>query len=252
MRKTEKDQRGKSFDAAEIARFSALADRWWDPEGPFRPLHRMNPLRLEYIRRQVLSHFKLKPDSPTPLQGLRLLDIGCGGGLVCEPMARLGAQVTGLDASEKNVAVAQVHAQTSGLSITYVGGTAEELVKTGQTFDVILNMEVVEHVADVKSYLTACRALTNKDGLMIFSTLARTPKAYLFAIVGAEYVLRWLPRGTHEFSKFLKPSELAEKLSDAGFRVQDLTGFVFNPMSGRWSCQKDLSVNYAGSAVAVS
>lgn len=251
MSQTEKRSRGLSFDAEEIARFSALADRWWDPDGPFRPLHRMNPLRLGYIRQQAVSHFKLKPDSPTPLQGLRLLDIGCGGGLVCEPMARLGAQVTGLDASEKNIAVAQLHAQTSKLSIAYVAGTAEELAKTEQTFDIILNMEVVEHVADVQSYLTACRALMSQNGLMVFSTLARTPKAFLFAIVGAEYVLRWLPRGTHDFSKFLKPSELSEKLSAAGFRVQDLTGFVFNPLSGRWSYKKDLSVNYAGSAVAI-
>ncbi|HXV73391.1 MAG TPA: bifunctional 2-polyprenyl-6-hydroxyphenol methylase/3-demethylubiquinol 3-O-methyltransferase UbiG [Sphingomonadales bacterium] len=240
---------GASLDAAEVARFSALAESWWDAEGPLCPLHRMNPLRLDYIKGEIVSHFALDAKSKAPLQSLQLLDVGCGGGLLAEPMARLGAAVTGLDASEENIAIARLHAQGASLPIAYVCGTAEDLATEKEKFDVILNMEVIEHVADVKSYLTACRRLLKDDGLMIFSTLARTPKAWLLAIVGAEMVLRWLPKGTHDFTKFLKPSELAEKLNEAGFRVKDLTGFVFDPLSGRWSIKDDLSVNYADSAV---
>lgn len=249
MAKARKKAAEASLDRAEVARFSALAESWWDAEGPFKPLHRMNPLRLDYIKGQIVSHFGLAAKAKAPFAGLRLLDLGCGGGLLTEPMARLGAAVSGLDASEQNVAVARHHATTAGLSIEYVCGTAEALAARNETFDVILNLEVVEHVASVASYLAACRKLLKADGIMVFSTIAKTPKAYLLAIVGAEYVLRWLPRGTHDFAKFLRPSELAERLADAGFRVKDLTGFVFNPLNGTWSLKDDLSVNYAGSAV---
>jgi 2-polyprenyl-6-hydroxyphenyl methylase / 3-demethylubiquinone-9 3-methyltransferase len=249
MAKARKSKGGASVDPAEVARFSALAETWWDPEGPFKPLHRMNPLRLDYITGHIVSHFGRDGKAKAPLGGLKVLDIGCGGGLLAEPMARLGATVTGLDASEENIAVAALHAKNSGLAIAYRSATAEDVAAEGKTFDVILTMEVVEHVADVASYLSACRKLLSPKGIMVFSTLSRTPKAFLVAIVGAEWVLRWLPRGTHDFAKFLKPSELAEKLATAGFRVAGLTGFVFDPLSGKWSLKNDLSVNYAGVAV---
>jgi 2-polyprenyl-6-hydroxyphenyl methylase/3-demethylubiquinone-9 3-methyltransferase len=194
---------GVTVDPAEIARFSAIADEWWDPNGKFKPLHRFTPTRLEYIRGRIAGHFGRDALAPKPLAGLRLLDIGCGGGLLCEPMARLGASVVGADAAERNVKTAAVHAERQGLAIDYRHTTAEALAEAGELFDVVLNMEVVEHVADVAAFMGACARLVRPGGLMVVATLNRTAKAFALAIVGAEYVLGWLPRGTHTWSKFV-------------------------------------------------
>ncbi len=234
-----------TVDPAEVAKFQAMAEEWWDPAGKFRPLHLMNPCRLDYITRQIAAEFGRDLSAPAPLAGLRLLDIGCGGGLLCEPMARLGATVTGADAAERNIPVARLHAEQSGLAIDYRATTAEALADAGETFDVVLNMEVVEHVADPAAYLAACRRLLRPGGLMICSTLNRNAKSFLLAIVGAEWVLRWLPRGTHDWRRFITPDELQALLRGAGFDPVDRKGMVFDPLSGRWSLSaRDLSVNY--------
>ena len=241
--------RAASIDVDEVAYFSSLASTWWDPNGPFKPLHKLNPTRLHFIREQLEAHFGLKGKKDQPLESLELLDIGCGGGLLCEPMARLGANVTGIDASEKNIKVASLHAKKSGFNINYKAIAGEELAKTKSKFDIILNMEVLEHVADVASFLGACRELINPSGIMLFSTINRTPKSYLFAIVGAEYVLNWLPKGTHHWDKFLKPSEMDKYCRAAGFELTDLYGFVFDPLNNAWGIKKDCSVNYIGVAL---
>ncbi len=233
-----------SIDAGEVERFARLAETWWDPAGPFRPLHKLNPLRLAYIRDQASAHFGRDPKSLTPLAGLRLLDIGCGGGLLSEPMARLGATVVGADAAEKNVAIARLHAAQSGLAVDYVHAAAEDLAAWGERFDLILNMEVIEHVADTSSFLQACATLLRPGGAMVVATLNRTLRAYAMAILGAEYVLGWLPRGTHDWNKFLRPSELARGLRAQGFTVQDLRGASYNPIDGSWRLSRDLAVNY--------
>ncbi len=234
-----------SVDPAEVAHFSGMAETWWDVNGPFRPLHILNPARLSWITQQVCSHYDRPPTGIRPLEGLRLLDIGCGGGLLCEPMARLGASVTGIDASDKNIGVARLHAEKSGLNIDYQGITAEALAASGQTFDVVLNMEVIEHVADVSSFLAASAALLAPDGIMILSTLNRTAKSFLFAIVGAEYVLRWLPRGTHTWEKFIKPAEFHDHLAQAGLAAHQTVGLKYHPLNESWSVdERDLSVNY--------
>ena len=238
-----------SVDPREVEAFSALADTWWDPAGPFKPLHKLNPARLDFILKRLKIHFSLKDTGDAPLKGLKLLDIGCGGGLLCEPMARLGAEVTGIDAAEKNIGTAAHHAKQSGLKIDYRAVAAEDLAKTRARFDVILNMEVLEHVADVESFLVACRKLLKPKGIMIFSTINRTPKSYIFAIVGAEYVLRWLPVGTHHWEKFLKPSEMARHCAAAKFELVDLYGFVYDPLNDAWGVKKDCSVNYFGVAL---
>lgn len=221
-----------------------MATEWWDPHGKFKPLHKFNPVRLDYIRGQMCSHFARDPKSLKPFEGLRVLDIGCGGGLLCEPLARLGASVTGVDAAEKNVKTAASHADSQGIDVHYRHGTAEDVLAEGHQFDLVLNMEVVEHVADVPSFMTSCANLVRPGGLMIVATLNRTPKAYLLAIVGAEYVLRWLPAGTHEFEKFVKPEEIRAPLETAGMRIAGDTGVVFNPLADRWSLSRDMSVNY--------
>lgn len=234
-----------TVDPDEIAKFEAMAAEWWDPDGKFKPLHLMNPCRLDYITTQIAEEFGRDLEKPLPFKGLRLLDIGCGGGLLSEPMARLGAEVIGADAAEGNLPVARIHAEQSGLEIDYRHTTAEALADAGETFDVVLNMEVVEHVADPLSYLTACRKLLKADGLHICSTLNRNPKSFAMAIVGAEYVMRWLPKGTHEWSKFITPDELFALLENAGLEPLDRKGFVFNPISWRWTISdRDLSVNY--------
>lgn len=239
-----------SLDPEEIARFSAIASEWWDLDGKFRPLHRLNPTRLSYIRDQATRHFALAPKAMKPMRGLSVVDIGCGGGLLSEPMARLGAKVTGIDASERNITVAAQHAKEAGLTIDYRALTAEELAEEGRTFDLVLNMEVLEHVADVEAFLAAAASLLKPGGLMVLATLNRTPKSFLFAIVGAEYLLRWLPRGTHDWRRFLKPSELARHLEDAGLNLEDATGVVYNPVNDSWRLQpRDLEVNYMMSAV---
>ncbi|HEY3696255.1 bifunctional 2-polyprenyl-6-hydroxyphenol methylase/3-demethylubiquinol 3-O-methyltransferase UbiG [Phenylobacterium sp.] len=234
-----------SIDPQEVARFSAIAAEWWDPKGKFAPLHRFNPVRLGFIRAQALARFGRDGKARRPFEGLRLLDIGCGGGLLSEPMSRLGFQVTGVDASERNIGTAQAHAAEQGLAIAYRATTAETLLAEGAgPFDVILNMEVIEHVADPGPYLRDCARLLAPGGLMIVATLNRTLKALALAKVGAEYVLRWLPAGTHDWKKFLKPDELRGFLADEPVRVEGPFGLAFNPLSGRWSQAEDADVNY--------
>ncbi|MBK1635001.1 bifunctional 2-polyprenyl-6-hydroxyphenol methylase/3-demethylubiquinol 3-O-methyltransferase UbiG [Rhodovulum adriaticum] len=238
-----------TVDPAEVSKFEAMAAEWWDPNGKFKPLHMLNPCRLDYITRQIAAEFGRDLSAEKPFQGLRLLDIGCGGGLLSEPMARLGATVVGADAAERNIPVARIHAEQSGLDIDYRFTTAEALAEAGEQFDVVLNMEVVEHVADPLAYLTACRQLLKPGGLHLCSTINRNPKAFVMAIFGAEYVMRWLPKGTHEYEKFLTPDELCSLMEQAGLRVLDRTGFVFNPLSWSWSLSsRDLSVNYVTAA----
>ncbi len=234
-----------TIDPSEVAKFEAMAAEWWDPAGKFKPLHMLNPCRLDYITRQIAEEFDRDLDAPSPFSGLRLLDIGCGGGLLSEPMARLGAEVVGADAAAGNIPVAQLHAEQSGLMIDYRHTTAENLAASGEKFDVVLNMEVVEHVADPLAYLTACRQLLKPGGLHICSTINRTTRSFALAIVGAEHIMRWLPRGTHDWSKFITPDELFDLLRRAGLDPVDRKGFVFNPVSWKWALShKDLSVNY--------
>ena len=235
-----------TIDDAEIEKFQAMAAEWWDPNGKFKPLHMLNPCRLDYISTQIAEEFDRDLASETPFAGLRLLDIGCGGGLLSEPMARLGAEVVGVDAAGRNIPVAQAHAAQSGLEIDYRHTSAEALVAAGEPgFDVVLNMEVVEHVADPLAYLTACRQLLKPGGLMICSTINRNPKSYVMAIFGAEQVMRWLPKGTHEWSKFITPDELFDLIGQAGLEPVDRMGFVFNPITWSWRLsERDLSVNY--------
>jgi len=234
-----------TVDAAEVAKFEAMAAEWWDPSGKFKPLHMLNPCRLDYICTQIAAEYGRDLRSERPFAGLRLLDIGCGGGLLSEPMARLGADVVGADAAARNIPVARVHAEQSGLVIDYRHTTAEDMAAAGERFDVVLNMEVVEHVADPLAYLTACHELLKPGGLMVCSTLNRNPKSFLMAIVGAEHVMRWLPKGTHDWKKFITPDELRDLLVRAGLDPVDRKGMVFNPLSWSWSLSdRDLSVNY--------
>jgi len=239
-----------TVDPAEVAKFEAMAAEWWDPNGKFRPLHLMNPCRLDYITRQIAAEFGRDLTAEAPFAGLRLLDIGCGGGLLAEPMARLGATVVGADAAPRNIPVAQLHAEQSGLDIDYRHTTAEALAAAGEQFDVVLNMEVVEHVASPLDYLTACRQLLKPGGLMICSTLNRNAKSFMMAIVGAEWVMRWLPKGTHDWAKFITPDELYGLLRQAGLDPVDRQGMVFNPLGWSWSISpRDLSVNYVTASV---
>ena len=240
-----KEEKTRStVDPEEIERFSRIAGGWWDPKGKFAPLHRMNPLRIQWIRDKACQHFSLAP-SPAPLLGLSLLDIGCGGGLISEPMCRLGAAVTGVDAGEKNIAVASAHAAQGGLAIDYRCTTAEALVESGAQYDIVLALEIIEHVADIAQFVKASAALLKPGGLLIYSTMNRTPKAYALAIVGAEYILRWLPVGTHDWKKFLKPSELVAQFRHHNIEVVELTGMVMHPLSFEWQLDaRDLSVNY--------
>ena len=233
-----------TINADEVKKFSDLAEQWWDPAGQFKPLHKFNPVRLAYIREHILRHFDRDGTRRHPLEGISILDIGCGGGLLCEPMARLGADVTGADASERNISIARIHAEQSGLDITYTATTSEKLVEAGQKFDVVLNMEVVEHVADVPLYLKSCADLVKPGGLMFIATINRTAKAYALAIVGAEYVLNWLPKGTHQYSKFLPPEEITSIISRHGLRVIDRTGVSYHPLHDQWRRTRDMSVNY--------
>ena len=237
-------------DDAEIEKFQAMAAEWWDPNGKFKPLHMLNPCRLDYITSQIAAEFGRDLTSTLPFEGLRILDIGCGGGLLSEPVARLGATVVGADAAERNIPVARVHAKQQGLTIDYRHTTAEALADAGEVFDAILNMEVVEHVSDPQAYLTACHDLLKPGGLMVCSTINRNPKSFAMAIVGAEIVMRWLPKGTHEWSKFITPDELYALLSAAGLDPVDRKGFVFNPISWDWRLsERDLSVNYVTASV---
>jgi 2-polyprenyl-6-hydroxyphenyl methylase/3-demethylubiquinone-9 3-methyltransferase len=239
-----------TVDPAEIAKFEAMAAEWWDLEGKFKPLHMLNPTRLDYITRQIAAEFDRDLMADKPFDGLRILDIGCGGGLLCEPMARLGADIVGADAAERNIPVAQVHAEQSGLDIDYRFTTAEDMAAAGEQFDIVLNMEVVEHVANPLSYLTACQQLLKPEGLHICSTINRNPKSFAMAIVGAEYVMRWLPKGTHEFNKFITPDELFALLEQAGLNPVDRKGFKFDFFGWSWSISdSDMSVNYVTAAL---
>lgn len=238
-----------SVDADEVAKFAALADSWWDSSGPYRPLHRLNPVRLAFIRDRLCAHLERDPRSLKPLKGLRIADIGCGGGLLTEPLARMGADVVGIDAAEENVAAAAAHAEETGVAIDYRATTAEALVAEGASFDAVVSMEVVEHVADRDSFLADCVALTRPGGGLFLATLNRTVKSYAMAIVGAEYVLRWLPRGTHDWKRFVRPSELAAALRNAGADVKTLTGVGYNPMTDTWGLEKSVDVNYMAFAV---
>jgi 2-polyprenyl-6-hydroxyphenyl methylase/3-demethylubiquinone-9 3-methyltransferase len=234
-----------TVDAADIERFSRIADEWWDATGKFAPLHRLNPVRIGYVRDRVAAHWQREPLSGAPLQGLSLLDIGCGGGLLSEPMSRLGARVTGIDAGARNVGVAALHAQKQGLKIEYGHGTAEALALSGAQFDIVLALEIIEHVADVDLFLKSCSRLVKPGGLIFISTLNRTAKAWALAIAGAEYLLGWLPRGTHDWNKFLKPSEVVNGLRQEGIEAQEIVGVVYSPLSRAWSLNKhDLDVNY--------
>ncbi|MDB5560716.1 MAG: ubiG [Hyphomicrobiales bacterium] len=228
----------------EVAKFGALAEEWWDPKGKFRPIHKFNPVRLGYIREKALGHFGKDGNSMRPLAGLRVLDIGCGGGLLSEPMARLGAAVVGADAAERNIKIAKLHAEKSGLEIDYRAATAEALAASGERFDIVLNMEVVEHVDNVPLYMKSCADLVAPGGLMFVATINRTARALALAIFGAEYVLRWLPRGTHTYEKFLTPDEIRALLNRNGLRVSDQTGVVYNPLRDAWGLSRDMGVNY--------
>jgi len=242
--------RNNTIDPAEIAKFEAMAAEWWDKTGKFKPLHMMNPVRLGYITDQIAAHFGRDKAEKKPFKGLRLLDIGCGGGLLSEPMAALGAVVLGADAAAGNIPVARIHAEQSGLKIDYRNTMAEALVEEGEQFDIILNMEVIEHVSDPQTMLRACHALLKPGGLMICSTINRNPKSYLMAIIGAERVMRWLPVGTHEWDKFITPDELCEMIGIAGLQNTNQSGFVFNPVTWSWSIsERDLSVNYVTASV---
>lgn len=233
-----------TIDQSEVDRFSAMAAEWWSPTGKFRPLHKFNPVRIEYIRDKVSAHFGRDPRAHQPLSGLRVLDIGCGGGLLSEPVARMGASVVGADASEKNIGIARTHAEQSGVTVDYRAVTAEQLAADGEQFDVVLNMEVVEHVADVAFFMETCASLVKPGGLMFVATINRTLKAAALAIVGAEYVLRWLPRGTHQYEKLVRPEEIEAPLGVGGMTVTERTGVFFNPIQNQWNLSKDMDVNY--------
>lgn len=240
----QKTMSATTINEQEVARFAALAEEWWDPAGKFRPLHKFNPVRLAYIRSQMIDHFKLDGTKRDPLKGLDILDIGCGGGLLCEPMARLGANVTGADAAERNVRIATLHAKQSDLPINYRATTSETLAAEGAQFDVVLNMEVVEHVDDVPLYLKSCADLVKPGGLMFVATINRTAKAFALAIVGAEYVLNWLPKGTHSYKKFLTPDEISSQLKQNGMTIRDKSGVSYAPLQDEWRKSRDMSVNY--------
>jgi 2-polyprenyl-6-hydroxyphenyl methylase / 3-demethylubiquinone-9 3-methyltransferase len=242
-------QAALSLAKEDVARFSALAEDWWNPEGAFRILHRMNPLRVTYVKNQVCARFDRRPDSPHPLKGLKALDVGCGGGLLTEPLARLGADVTGLDASKEAVAVARRHAGEAALSITYRTGAVEDLTKGKARYDVVTAFEIIEHVACPGPFLDALTQILRPGGLLIAATLNRTPTSYLLGVLAAEYVLGWVPRGTHDWEKFVRPSELTKQLEDRKFAVYDLKGVVFDPFSGLFELKKGrLGINYLLSA----
>lgn len=240
-----------TVNAEEVDRFARMADEWWDPKGKFRPIHKFNPVRLGYIREHALSHFGKDGHGIRPLEGLRILDIGCGGGLLSEPLARLGASVVGADAAERNIAVARLHAEQSGVQVDYRATTAEALAAAGERFDIVLNMEVVEHVDNVPLYMKSCAELVAPGGLVFTATINRTARALALAIFGAEYVLRWLPRGTHQWDKFVTPDELARHLERNRLGITEQSGVVYSPFADKWSLSSDMDVNYMVVAEAV-
>ena len=231
-----------TINKKEIEKFSKMASEWWDPNGKFKPLHKFNPIRIKYIKENIVSSFKLKNNNK-PLKKINILDIGCGGGLLSEPMTRLGANVTGIDASNKNIQIAKLHAKKNKLNINYLCSSPEK-IKIKKKFDVILNMEIIEHVEDVNFFIKSCSKLLKKNGLMFVATLNKTLKSYVFAIIGAEYVLRWLPIGTHDWEKFVKPENLKEILNKNNLKLEKLDGMHFNIVKNEWSISKDTSINY--------
>ena len=236
------NKNNQTDDQQEINKFSEMASEWWDPNGKFAPLHKFNPVRQEYLVDKIKNHFSILPNGSYPFKKLSLLDVGCGGGLIAEPMTRLGAKVTGIDASEKNINVAKFHAEQMNLKINYLCATPENL---NEQFDVILCLEIIEHVADVDLFIKSCAKLLKKDGIIFFATLNRTAKSFLFAIVGAEYILNWLPKGTHDWNKFLKPSEIIGTASKYQLTLKETVGFKFNIILREWQKSKDTDVNYA-------
>ncbi len=234
--------KNNTINKEEILKFSKMADEWWDPEGKFKPLHNFNPVRIKYIKSSILSNFN-KRNSDLPLKGIEILDIGCGGGLLSEPMQRLGAKVTGIDASKKNIAIAKIHAKKNNLKIKYINSSPEKL-KIKKKFDVILNMEIIEHVDDIDLFIKKSSELLKKNGLMFIATLNKTLKSYFFAIIGAEYILRWLPMGTHDWNKFVKPLELTKLCKTHSLKLEGLDGVKFNPILNEWKISRDNSVNY--------
>ena len=232
-----------TINRGEIDKFSKIANEWWDPEGKFKPLHKFNPIRIQYIKENITKHFNINKKN-LPLKNLKILDIGCGGGLLSEPMSRLGAKVTGIDASEKNIKIANAHLKKSKLKINYICASPESLKTTKEQFDVILNMEIVEHVEDVELFIKKSSELLKKKGLMFVATLNKTLKSYIFAIVGAEYILRWLPIGTHEWEKFVEPSKLIEYGKRNSLKLEKINGMKFNPLNNKWNISEDKSVNY--------
>jgi len=236
--------KNNTINKKEIEKFSKIAEEWWNPDGKFKPLHKFNPIRISYLKENIIKTFKLD-QKQAPLKNIKILDIGCGGGLLSEPMCRLGAEVTGIDASKKNIEVAKLHSKKNNLKINYIC-TSPERLKVKNKYDVILNMEIIEHVQDVNFFLKSCSNLLKKNGIMFVATLNKTLKSYVFAIVGAEYILRWLPIGTHEWEKFLKPEELISILKKNDFSVERLDGMKFNILTDKWSISKDKSINYIG------
>ena len=237
-------ERHSTADPKEIAQFAAIAEEWWDPTGKFRPLHQLAPVRLAFIRDHLVAHFNLDDTAPLPLKGLRILDVGCGGGLISEPLARLGAHVTAIDAAERNIEVAKLHASEGGLKIDFRAAMPEDLLAEGKTYDVVVSLEVVEHVADLDAFLKACATLVAPGGALVLSTMNRTIKSLALAKVMAEYVLRWLPVGTHDWKKFVKPSELAARLRDTNLEITALSGMSYTPVADIWRLSNDLDVNY--------
>lgn len=239
---------GQTLDEREVERFRALASRWWDPDGEFRPLHAIGPARLQFLREHIIRHFRRDKTAMQPFTGLRIVDVGCGGGLISEPLARLGASVTGIDPALETIEAARAHAAAEDLHIDYRAAQVEELAATDKVFDVVVALEVVEHVPDVQSFLRVCASILRPGGLMLLSTLNRTLKAYILAIIGAEYILRWLPKGTHNWERFVTPEELRIALEGAGLRLSETRGLVYNPLTGEWSLSGDTSVNYLAAA----
>ena len=250
-----------TLDDAELARFAALSAEWWDPKGKFRPLHQIGPVRLQFVRDRLVEHFAARGDTPAgdagsltgrplpvdrlkPLAGLRILDIGCGGGLICEPLARMGAKVTGIEPKAANIQAAIAHAEPQALGIDYRVATVEDLAAAGEAFDAVVCLEVVEHVPDVAAFVKSCAALVRPEGAMVLSTINRTLKSFVLAIVGAEYVLRWLPVGTHQWDRFVTPAELERHVQAAGMKIGRTEGMFYNPLSDRWSLSGDTDVNY--------
>ena len=239
-----------SVNKKEIEKFSKMADEWWDPSGKFKPLHKFNPIRIQYIKENIIGNFKLK-NKKKPLDKINILDIGCGGGLLSEPMTRLGANVTGIDASSKNINIAKLHAKKNKLKINYLCSSPEKL-KNQKKFDVILNMEIVEHVEDINFFINSCSKLLKKNGLMFVATLNKTLKSYMFAIIGAEYVLKWLPIGTHDWNKFITPDELKVLFKSNELKIDELKGVKYNPIFDSWKISDDLSVNYIGFSTKIN